>query len=149
MGKPVLARRSGLQHAGVVPNKHTHLRQGFGGSSARWRNPPKHSRSIAVTIDAKVTHSSTAKAVPARRSASIKRHKQAGVTARRRGLLRRRMKPRKELPMIQELPRSGNTPACGGRDATTLFRPREGIVPGIQHGVTEIIESDKADFSAL
>ncbi len=36
--------------------------------------------------------SPTGKAVPARRSASIKRHKQAGVTARRRGLLRRRMK---------------------------------------------------------
>jgi hypothetical protein len=67
-------------------------RQGFGGSSAGWRNPPKHSRSIAVTVAAKVTHSSTTKAVPARRSTSIKRHKQAGVTARRRGLLRRRMK---------------------------------------------------------
>jgi hypothetical protein len=47
----------------VVPNKHTHLRQGFGGSSAGWRNPPKHSRSIAVMIAAKVTHSSTAKGV--------------------------------------------------------------------------------------
>ena len=63
-----------------------------------------------------------------------------GVTARRRGLLRRRMKPRKELHIIQGLPRNGNIPTCDGRDATNLFRPREDIVPGIQHSVTEIIE---------
>jgi hypothetical protein len=50
------------------------------------------------------------------------------------------MKPRKELHIIQELLRSGDLPACDGRDATNLFRPREDIVPGIQHSVTEIIE---------
>ena len=47
----------------VVPDKHTHLCQGFGGSSAGWRNPPKHSRSIAVMMAAKGMHSSTAKGV--------------------------------------------------------------------------------------
>jgi len=47
----------------VVPSKHTPLRQGFGGSSAGWRNPPKHSGPIAVIVAAEVTHSSTAKAV--------------------------------------------------------------------------------------
>jgi hypothetical protein len=31
----------------VVPKNHTHLRQGFGGSSAGERNPPKHGRSMA------------------------------------------------------------------------------------------------------
>ena len=50
------------------------------------------------------------------------------------------MKPRKKLHIIQELPQSGNIPACDGRDAKNLFRPREHIVPGIQHSVTEIIE---------
>ena len=43
-------------------------RQGFGGSSAGWRNPPKHSRYVGVIIISKITHSSAAKAVPARRS---------------------------------------------------------------------------------
>jgi hypothetical protein len=50
------------------------------------------------------------------------------------------MKPRKELHMIQDLPRSGNIPACDGRDGTNLLTPREDITPGIQHSVTEIIE---------
>jgi len=43
-GKPVLARLSALQHAGVVPNKHTDRRQGFSGPSAGSQNPPKHSK---------------------------------------------------------------------------------------------------------
>jgi hypothetical protein len=47
----------------VVPKKHTHLRQGFGGSSAAMRNPPKHGRFIAAMVGSRVTHSSTAKAV--------------------------------------------------------------------------------------
>ncbi|HUL20619.1 MAG TPA: hypothetical protein VLZ10_04140 [Thermodesulfobacteriota bacterium] len=51
------------------------------------------------------------------------------------------MKPRKELHMIQERPRSGNIPACGGWDVTKLLRPKEDVAPGIQHSVTEIIEA--------
>jgi len=59
----------------VVPKKDTHLRplavklaperkrQGFGGSSAGGRNPPKHARSITPMVAAGVTHSSTAKAM--------------------------------------------------------------------------------------
>ncbi len=50
------------------------------------------------------------------------------------------MKPRKELHMIQELLRSGNIPACDGREVTNLFTPREDIAPGIQHSVPGIIE---------
>jgi hypothetical protein len=50
------------------------------------------------------------------------------------------MKLRNELHIIKVIPRSGGIPACDGRDATNLFRPREDIVPGIQHSVTEIIE---------
>ncbi|MBP1697905.1 MAG: hypothetical protein H6Q41_3093 [Deltaproteobacteria bacterium] len=50
------------------------------------------------------------------------------------------MKPRKELHIIQELPQSGNMPACDGREATNLFIPREDIAPGIQLSITEIIE---------
>jgi len=46
----------------VVSNKHTHLGQGFGGSSTGWRNPPKHSTSVGVAIAAKATHSSKARA---------------------------------------------------------------------------------------
>jgi hypothetical protein len=38
-------------------------RQGFGGSSAGERNPPKHDRLIAKTVYCTSTHSSTAKAV--------------------------------------------------------------------------------------
>ena len=34
----------------VVPKNHTHLRQGFGGSSAGERNPPKHGRSVAERV---------------------------------------------------------------------------------------------------
>jgi len=34
----------------VVPQKHTHLRQGFGGSSAGERNPPKPNRSMADRV---------------------------------------------------------------------------------------------------
>ena len=45
------------------PKKHTHLRRGFGGSSAAVRNPPKHSRFIVAIVNSRVTHSSTAKAV--------------------------------------------------------------------------------------
>jgi hypothetical protein len=45
-GEPVPARRSAFRHAGVVPKNHTHLRQGFWGSSAGKRNPLKHDRSI-------------------------------------------------------------------------------------------------------
>ena len=47
----------------VVPQNHTHLRQGFGGSSAGERNPPKHDRLIAKMVYHALTHSSTAKAV--------------------------------------------------------------------------------------
>jgi len=47
----------------VVPQNHTHLRQGFGGSSAGERNPPKHDRLIAEMVYRALTHSSTAKAV--------------------------------------------------------------------------------------
>jgi hypothetical protein len=47
----------------VVPQNHTHLRQGFGGSSAGERNPPKHDRLIAEMVYNALTHSSTAKAV--------------------------------------------------------------------------------------
>ena len=47
----------------VVPQNHTHLRQGFGGSSAGDRNPPKHDRLIAEMVYRALTHSSTAKAV--------------------------------------------------------------------------------------
>ena len=50
------------------------------------------------------------------------------------------MKPRKEVHIIKVIPRSGDTPACDGQDATDLSRPREDIIPGIQHSVTEIIE---------
>jgi len=50
------------------------------------------------------------------------------------------MKPHKELHIIKVIPRSGDIPACDGRDATNLFSPREDIVPGIQHSFTEIIE---------
>ncbi len=52
----------------VVPQNHTHLCQGFGGSSAGERNPPKHDRLIAEMVYRALTHSSTAKAVLARRS---------------------------------------------------------------------------------
>jgi hypothetical protein len=38
-------------------------RQGFGGSSASERNPPKHDRLIAEMVYRALTHSSTAKAV--------------------------------------------------------------------------------------
>ena len=71
-GKPMPAHRSALlgclsrqelRHAGVVPKNHTHLRQGFGGSSAGERNPPKHDRLIAEMVYRALTHSSTAKAV--------------------------------------------------------------------------------------
>src|SRR4030042_721506 len=47
----------------VVPQNHTHLRQGFGGSSAAERNPPKHDGLIAEMVYRALTHSSTAKAV--------------------------------------------------------------------------------------
>jgi len=53
----------------VVPQNHTHLRQGFGGSSTGERNPPKHDRLIAEMVYRALTHSSTAKAVLTRRSA--------------------------------------------------------------------------------
>ena len=55
----------------MVPKNHTHLRQGFGGSSAGERNPPKHGRSVAERV-------------PIRSYAFL--HGQG------RGLLRRRMK---------------------------------------------------------
>ena len=100
-GKPVPARRSAFRHAGVVPQNPTHLRhllaeqvlwqaRGFGGSSAGERNPPKHGRSIAGRI-------------PIQSSAFL--HSQGHactpkcVTARRRGLLRRRMNHIKEKIM--------------------------------------------------
>jgi len=44
-------------------------RQGFGGSSTGERNPPKRDRLIAEMVYRALTHSSTAKAVLARRSA--------------------------------------------------------------------------------
>jgi hypothetical protein len=47
----------------VVPKNHTHLRQGFGGSSAGERNPPKHDTLIVEMVYRALTHSSTAKAV--------------------------------------------------------------------------------------
>ena len=47
----------------MVPQNHTHLRQGFGGSSAGERNPPKHDRLIAEMVYHSLTHPSTAKAV--------------------------------------------------------------------------------------
>jgi len=59
MGKPVPAHRSALfgclsrqelRHAGVVSKNHTHLRQGFGGSYAGGRNPPKHDRSVIGSV---------------------------------------------------------------------------------------------------
>jgi hypothetical protein len=34
----------------VIPQSHARLRQGFGGSSADERSPPKHSRSIAEIV---------------------------------------------------------------------------------------------------
>ena len=34
----------------VGPINHTHLRQGFGGSSAGERNPPKHGRTVGVSF---------------------------------------------------------------------------------------------------
>jgi len=49
------------------------------------------------------------------------------------------VRPREELHIIQELPRSGNIP-CDGRDVINLFTPREEVALRIQHGVTEIIE---------
>jgi hypothetical protein len=52
-----------FRHTGVVPQNHTHLRQGFGGSSAGERNPPKHDRLIAEMVYYALTDSSTAKAV--------------------------------------------------------------------------------------
>jgi len=52
----------------VVPKNHTHLCQGFGGSSAGERNPPKQHRLIVEMVYRTLTHSSTAEAVPARRS---------------------------------------------------------------------------------
>ena len=70
-GKPVPAHRSAFRHAGVVPKNHTHLRQGFGGSSASERNPPKHGRSVAERV-------------PIRRYAFL--------NGQGRGLLRKRMK---------------------------------------------------------
>jgi hypothetical protein len=45
------------------PQNHTHLRQGFGGSSAGERNPSKHDTLIAEMVYHALTHSSTAKAV--------------------------------------------------------------------------------------
>ena len=64
--------------------------QGFGGSSAGERNPPKHGRSIAGRI-------------PIRSSAFLHSQGRACtpkcVTARRRGLLRRRMNQIKEKIM--------------------------------------------------
>ena len=56
------SRRHALRHAGVVSQTPTHLRQGFGGSSAGERNPPKHSRLIAAMKSCALTHSSTSKA---------------------------------------------------------------------------------------
>ena len=45
------------------PQNHTHLRQGFGGSSADERNPPKRDTLIIALLSRAFTHSSTAKAV--------------------------------------------------------------------------------------
>ena len=47
----------------VVPQNHTHLRQGFGGSSADERNPPKRDTLMVAVLSRALTHSSTAKAV--------------------------------------------------------------------------------------
>jgi len=52
----------------VVPQNHTHQRQGFGRSPAGERNPPKHNRLIAEMVYRTLTHSSTAKAMLARQS---------------------------------------------------------------------------------
>jgi len=52
-----------FRHAGVVPQNHTYLRQGFGGLSADERNPPKRDTMIIALLSRALTHSSTAKAV--------------------------------------------------------------------------------------
>src|SRR4030042_189685 len=44
----------------VVPKNHTHLRQGFGGSSAGQRNPPKRDTLIVALRSRALTHSSPA-----------------------------------------------------------------------------------------
>ena len=97
-GKPVPARRSAclcrkatcrqtFRHAGVVPQNNTHLRQGFGGSSAGERNPPKHDRLIAEMVYRALTHSFAVKAVPARRSACLRRNTSCSQAFRYAGVV--------------------------------------------------------------
>jgi hypothetical protein len=64
----------------MVPKNHTHLRQGFDGSSAGERNPPKHGRSVAERVPI---------------------WSYAFLHGQGRGLLRRRMKLRDDFTPLE------------------------------------------------
>jgi len=59
------------------------------------------------------------------------------------------MKLRKELHIIQELPRGGNIPACDGRDVTNLFTPGEILLLVFNTALLRLSKSDQADLAVL